>query len=246
MAVKKPAPKQDALLSQALDLHPKEISQLSIDPVGARRPIIKTLALIKKHRPQLKKQYPGFDLNAFDALLELADRTAANQRIVQRATGSGSLKELLPPATIWRRQLLLIAQGLALSGKVDRREVAAIENGVGATDTLRDVGDLVKVLTPFKAQVESLYGAGALSHAADAANAGLAAVGSGEADPESVAEARDLRDRYGTLMVRGYDRLKAAVAALFGYREVENLVPPLATGTKPSKTPKDEPPTPEK
>jgi hypothetical protein len=222
--------KSDALLDAALALRPKEVSPLNIDPIAARGPVKKGIAVISDEKAELKKKYPGIDVSDFESLLPLLDRVAEQQRLVQLATSSNSLAITLPIAQAWRKQLLGVAQGLAAAGKVNGKTVAAIESGMGASDSLRDVKDLVTLLTPFKAQVESLFGKDALTLARSAADAGLASLGGEGADDKALRTARDLRDRYATLFSQRWDRLKAAVAVLFGYREVERLVPALSQG----------------
>ncbi len=229
MAAKK-VQKSDALLLAALDLRPKEVSSLNIDPVGARAPVKKAVALLGDNKAELKKKYPGFDWSDFESLLPLLDRVAEQQRLVQLATSSNSLSVTLPAAQAWRKQLLGVAQGLATAGKVNAKTVAAIEAGVGPSDALRDVKDLAALLAPFSAQVESLFGKDALTLANHAADAGLASLGGEGADDKTLRAAKDLRDRYFTVFSTRWDRLKSAVAALFGYREVDRLVGSLSSG----------------
>jgi hypothetical protein len=229
MAAKK-VQKSDALLQAALVLRAKEVSSLNIDPVAARAPVKKGISVISDEKSELKKKYPGIDWSDFDSLLPLLDRVAEQQRLVQLATSSNSLSITLPVGQAWRKQLLGVAQGLAAAGKVNGKTVAAIESGFGASDSLRDVKDLVTLLTPFKTQVESLFGKDALTIAERAADAGLASLGGEGSDDKALRAARDLRDRYATVFSQRWDRLKAAVAVLFGYREVERLVPALSAG----------------
>lgn len=229
MAAKK-SQKSDVLVQAARDLRPREVAPLNIDPVAARAPVKKGLAVLAGERSTMKKKYPGFEWSDFESLLPLLDRVAEQQRLVQLATSSNSLAVTLPAAQAWRRQLLGVAQGLAAAGKVNGKTVAAIEAGFGASDNLRDVSDLVALLTPFKAQVEALFGRDALAQARAAADAGLASLGGEGTDDQALKAARELRDRYATLFIARWDRLKAAVAARFGYREVQRLVPALSTG----------------
>lgn len=231
----------DELLQAASDLRPREVKQLTFDPVAARNPAKKGLALIEGQRAVLKKKFPGFVLAEFDSLLELLDRVAEQQRLVQLATSNGALKDALPTALSWRKQLLSLAQGLAVSGKVDAKKVAAIESGTGPSDNLRDVVDLAALLAPFKAQAESLYGAGALANAVTAAKAGLAALGGDGNDDVQLKATRELRDRYATVFLTRWDGLKAAVAALFGYSAVEQRVPSLSPGSAKKSPPVPQP-----
>lgn len=234
MAAKK---QQGEVLEQAaLALRPKEVTQLSFDPLTAKAAAKKGLAAIAKRRAELKKKYPGIALSELDALPELADRIAAQQRVVQRASAAGNVAELLPVTASWRRRLLALAQALAESGAVEAKALAAIEKGTGPGDLVRDVSDLVQLLTPVRAKVEAFAGAGALTTAKAAADAAIAALGGGAANVEQVADARDLRDRYASVFAARHDRLRAAAAVLFGYREAAALVPSIVDGSARKKT----------
>lgn len=230
MAAKKQA--GDVLLKAANDLREKEVSQLSFDPATAKAAVSDGLKRLAKHRAALKKGHPAFDQTEFDSLPELADRVAAQQRLVQKAVSGGVVAELVPAALEWRRALLPFAQSLAARGQLDAREVAAVAAGSGTSDNLRDVLDLVKLLTSQKSKAESALGAGALSQAQSAAEAALGALSSGRGASEAVEAAADLRDRYATLLSRRHDRLRAALAAVTSYREAGSLVPPLVDGVR--------------
>lgn len=229
MAAKKSG---DVLLKAANDLREKEVSQLAFDPATAKAAVSDGLKRLAKHRAALKKGYPAFTQAEFDSLPELADRVAAQQRLVQKAVSGGVVAELVPPALEWRRALLPFAQSLAARGLLNAREVAAIATGTGTSDNLRDVLDLVKLLGAHKSKAESALGAGALSQAQAAAEAALGALSSGRGATEAVEAAADLRDRYATLLTRRHDRLRAALAAVTSYREAGALVPPLADGSR--------------
>ncbi len=229
MAAKKTG---DVLLAAAMALKPKEVSRLAFDPIGAKAACRDGLTALKKFRSELQKNYKGFELDAFDELLALCDRTREQQRIVQKTTTTGTLAQLLPAVFAWRRKLLPLAQSLAESGEISIREVNAISKGSGNADQLSDVADLVALLTPLKAKVESMVGAGALSQALAASSAANEALGAGRAPTEAASDAAELRDRYATLIVLRHDRLRAAVAAVVGYREAEARVPPLADRTR--------------
>lgn len=237
MAAKKKAskPKADVLLAAALALKPREVIQLSFDPLQAERAINKALLALKKYRSELLRNYRGFDLSEFDALPEICERIAVQQRIVQKLSGGGVLAQLAPAAHEWRRQLLPVAVGLSVTRLIDPTDVADIERGTGTQDNLRDVLDLVELLTPHRAKVEALYGKDALSKAAQAARAAIDALAGLKGSAEQVAEAAGLRDRYATLLVERYDRLRAAFAAVVSYRDAVSHAGPLADGRSISK-----------
>ncbi len=225
----------DAVKSAALALRPKEVGQLSFDPLYGKGATKKGLVFVDKYRAVLKKKYPGFDLSELDSLPELADRIAEQQRIVQKSSQAGSFTDLVPELTSWRRRLMSSAQALAETGAVDRKALAAIEKGSGPADLARDVADLVELLTPQRAKVEAFIG-GTLSAAKAIADAAIAALGGGATNEKAIATARDLRDRYASLFVARHDRLRSAIAAVTSYREAETLVPPLFPGN-PGKKP---------
>lgn len=233
MAVKKKS--VDVLAEAARDLRPKEIGRLTFEVLSAKGACRDGLAKLKPHRALLARRYPGFDLSELDSLPELCDRTAAAQRIVQRAAGGPSATELLPAAQGWRRKLLPLAQALAEAGALDRKAVARIISGAGVPDQLQDVIDLVSLLSPQRSKIEAVHGAGALGDADQAAKKAIAALGKGTATSEEAGQAAELRDRYATLVVRRHDRLRAALAAVAGYRDADKLAPPLNDGRQTKK-----------
>ncbi len=208
MAAKKA--KSDVLLEAAQALRPREVTQLSFDPLQAKHAVSDGLKALQKHRAALQRSYPGFVLAELEVLPELCDRIAEQQRVVQKASSAGAVAEVASPAQLWRRQLLLIATGLSLGGGVDARSLAAIERGSGLADNLRDVLDLAVLLAPHRTKVEALHGPGALAKAEQAARTALDALGGGTDRSVLVKDAAALRDRYATLVVLRHDRLRAA------------------------------------
>lgn len=244
MAAKKVSkPKADVLLAAALELKPREVIQLSFDPLQAERAVNKALLALKKHRGELSRNYSGFDLGEFDALPEICERIALQQRVVQKSSGGGALAQLAPAALAWRQQLFPLAAGLAVTRVVDPKDVAAIEGGKGVQDNLRDVEDLVALLTPHRAKVEAVFGADALAKAQAAARKAIDTLGGLSPTSEATTEAAALRDRYATLLVTRYDRLRAALAAVTSYRDAISLAGPLSDGRTTSKK-EASPPTP--
>ncbi len=240
-AKKKTASASDGLLDAALKLSPKEKVQLSFDPLIAKNACKRGLAVIDDHEKVLKAKHPGFDLAELRALPELCDRTqAARRAAVQARKPGGDVGELLASALSWRRRLMGLAQSLAeKGGAIDPRELRRIEAGKGATDNVQDVLDLLALLAPVEAVVRAAHGQTALADARAAASAAIEGLGGSVAETKESRSAVDLRDRYASLVVARHDRLRAAVAAVAGYRAAAALVPPLYD---PSAAPKaDEP-----
>lgn len=220
----------DELLTMAQALRAAEVKQLRFVLLDAKSATRDGLRRLEKYAAVLARDYRGFDLPALRRLPELCDRAIAQQRIVQKATRAAALEVVLPPAQVWRRKLLTLAQSLSESGAVDARKLAPIAAGLGALDNVQDVLDLVKLLTPHEAKVEAIHGAGALGLAERAAKAAFEVLGAGRGDSDAVEDAADLRDRYATLILRLHDRLRAALAAVTTYADASTLVPPLNSG----------------
>ena len=81
-----------------------------------------------------------------------------------------------------------------------------------------------------------VHGVGLREQDVDRVIASDAAVGGGAANVEQVADARDLRDRYASVFAARHNRLRAAAAVLFGYREAAALVPSIVDGSARKKT----------
>lgn len=239
------AEKSDAmLLEMALAVRKEDVLPLRFDPMVAKQVCTAGLVFLTQHLPTLRKQHPGIDLKALQALpavcvlLSLAQHAAEQTRAADGASES----EIVNAALTWRKKLLPFAVGLVANGLVDADEVTRIRRGRGHVDALRDVVDLVKLLTPHEELVSAACGKGALAQAQAAADEGLRVLGLKD-DAQSRA-ATDLRDRYATLVYAGHDRLRVAVAAVSSFEEAQTIVRALRTNPrrkKPLASPEPEP-----
>ncbi len=225
--------KPDALLVAALALAQGDVSRLTFEPLAAKRQCSTALNRLAKFRGELQRDYPRFKLAEFDALPELCDRIRAQQYELKVAPrpNEGMLAARAPAALGWRRSLLSLAAAFSETGLVSPPQLAGIKQGKGLVDNLHDVIDLVTLLTPLRARVEAALGKGALTEARAAAVRAIdVAVAPRRRSDEALAVAA-LRDRYATLVVTRHDRLRAAFAAVVGYREAGLQVPPLGRST---------------
>jgi hypothetical protein len=220
----------DALMVKAMNLQPGEVLKLFFDPMNASKACDGGLTYLEKRVDVLETKYPGFDLDELRGLPELCKRVSKGQRAVEMMRGVRTINavELTAIALAWRRKLMPIAESLAANGKVDGKTVARIRSGSGNVDNVQDVIDLVPLLKRFEATVTETCGEGALASAEAAANEALEAMGHRPIDREALLNEADLRDRYATLIVRGHDRLRAAVAALSSFSNAEFVVTPLS------------------
>ncbi|MBI3186036.1 MAG: hypothetical protein HYZ28_28195 [Myxococcales bacterium] len=221
----------DALHAAALSLRKAEVQQLRFDPLVAKAACREGLDAVSPHFGQLLQGHPAFNLEELKSLPELCDRVLIARRAVQKAEASGgSATEALSTAADWRRKLLPLAQALAEAGAVSSREVTRIFAGRGPSDMAQDVVDLVLLLGPFRPMANRLHGKEALDQAKAAGMRALQVLGVSRGETKEGREAADLRDRYGTLVWRWHDRLRATAAAVEGYRNAALLVPSLLEG----------------
>ncbi len=221
----------DALLLQALGLNKREVQRLRFDPLVAKAACAAGLAYLKTRSSELKRNHPGFDLDALQALPQLCDRASAAQREAEKASTVrvGTAPELVDAVREWRRKLMPVAEGLAANGKLDAKALDRIRAGKGALDLVRDVEELAALMVPVRGLVEAVCGEGVLEKADAAAKAALSAMGLSPQDTEAARVAGDLRDRYATLVSIGHERLVATVAALSSIKEAQEIVGALWT-----------------
>ncbi len=219
----------DVFQARAQALPKDSVVQLRFDPAVAKQVTNAGVAFIARHRPTLAKEYPGFDLEGFAALPMICDRISALQAELDESRKVRSVKtrDLIATALEWRRKIMPLADGLAANGKVDADQLARIHAGSGPSDHVRDVIALSKLLKPHEAFVESVCGEGAFAKATESAEAALTAINLGTPDSEASTEAGELRDRYATLVERGHDMLRIAVATQTSYRDAESIVASL-------------------
>ncbi len=233
------ASKVDAIDSAAAALSKAEVKQLQFDPLLGKRAGDVGLKKLKPYRKELARDYKAFDLEELDELPVIADRLRAEQRKVQMASDAAGTLDSILSALGWRQQLLPIAQGLAKAGRIDQKRLDAIARGTGQTDNVQDVLDLVAVLTAHQAAVEGIAGPGSLASATTAANLALGKQGTtGEGDPH----AAQRRDRYATLFVKRYDRLRVAYAAVTSFADALADLPGLRAGARAVKADEPTPP----
>ncbi len=217
----------ESVIELGKELRRKEIVRLQYDPIEAKRACNTGLKTVNKNLKALRDDFPGFEVEVLLLLPALCDELLRAQRKARGAASTAGTRDDINVAVKWRRLLLPMAQSLAEAGKVDAKEVQKIEKGSGASDTAQDVLDLVALLTPVRAAVETAIAPGTLSSAnADAATALSALGGVGEGNQDAALD----RDRLATLVVRYHERLRSAVAAVTSYNEALSLVPPLASG----------------
>lgn len=211
----------DPLLDAALALHKSEVSRLKFHPLMTKRICRNALSVLRPHLETLEANYPGFVFAEFEELPQLCDRVTDLQYRANRSTRAtvGELEKRAPKVFSYRRELLGIARSLAARGLVDPRVVKRISKGRGKLDNFNDVLDLVVLLTPHKAKVEAILERGVLTAAKDAANDALNFIGVARRPDDAMLETAELRDRYASLVEQRYDRLRAAVAAVLGFRE---------------------------
>jgi hypothetical protein len=215
----------DVLEQRALALPASEVQRnLHIDPLTAKRAVSSGLGFVSTRKPALAKLFPGADLGELMLLPALCDHLALAQKRVaakRRRAGPSLKRPLIADSLSWRRKLMSVGASLVSSGQVGAEALQTIREGRGTLDGVTDVVSLVTLLTPYRSVVEATFGVDALKKASASAKTALAALGSQEPADEAAA---DLRDRFATLITRGHDRLRTAVAVLSSYSEAADIV----------------------
>ena len=229
----------DALLLRALALHANEVQTLHFDPFVAKNACVQGLAYLEGHAQTLGTEHPGFDLGALQALPELCDRVLQQQHALAKLRATRTIDPRAPVkvALEWRRKLKHLARSLAANDAVDAGEVDRVLSGFGHRNYVFDVLDLIELLTPHEALIDSVCGAEAFTLATDAAQTALRVMSTGGPDREAIRHATSLRDRYATMVEQGHGRLRLAVAVVSSLTEALDVVGPLSTGARRKRTP---------
>jgi len=220
----------DVWLARARGVRIENLRRLTFDPIEARRACVVGLTTLHASLDTLKKGHPGFDVKWLMGLPELCTRVSDLQHVIdeKRQREGASESTLVADARAWRKKLMPLAGACVAMGRIEAKEVARIRGGTRTRlGLLRDVQDLVKLLTGHDEMVDATCGENALERAGIAAQRAIDVLGL-TVDAE-MREAIELRDRFATLLFEGHDRLRAAVAAVSSYRRADTLVPPLRT-----------------
>ncbi len=224
----------DPLLQKAEALTKREVVTLHFDPFVAKQACLDGLSYLDAHGQSLGVEYPGFDLLHLRDLPELCGRILEQQRLLNRLkhAPTANPKELIAAALEWRRKLKYLGRSLAATGAIDSVTLTRLLSGFGHRNYAFDVLDLIELLTPHAALVETVCGPDAFELASRAAKAALNIIGFGTRDTLAIKEAVSLRDRYATLVERGHGRLRLAVAVVSSLPEALAVVGPLSTGAR--------------
>jgi hypothetical protein len=179
---------------------------------------------------ELTADHPGIDLAGLQRLPVLCDCIMATQRELDAFAqlNASQAPKAIRAAMAWRRRLFSVASALALSGSLPAGSVPAARRGIGPRAQLADLREVVKWLEPHRATVEGLYGARALEYAQVCEAEATRAIGVRPRSSSDRKELSQLRDRYATLVVRGHERLRLAVALFIGLARAERIVRSLS------------------
>lgn len=234
---------EDVLLVRAQALAKAEVVKLRFDPLLAKGACHAGLTYLAPYRELLDSRH--FDSVLLDGLPALCDRIVEVQNTLAKTRTQGKTKvtDVVDAALAWRRKLMPIAEALGANEKLDSAELERIRSGVGAVDNVTDVIDLTALLESHRSKVFEICGPSALNLAQESARAALQVLRLGSPDTEATRQAAELRDRYATLVERGHDRLRVAVATLTSFSEAEEIVKSLNSGRSVTKTKEPELPT---
>ena len=179
----------------------------------------------------ITSQLPDEDLSVFTALPSVAlGMVYAALQARGGSTRNDALQADLAEAHTLRRVLLASAEALSHAGVLPAAKVAQIRAGRGPLDTAQD---LVALAALFKASAKAVAGKTPVTAAQIARAAALGSQLQSELRPRGAprksetSPASDVRDRFHTLVVQGYDRLWRIGALLFGADGVDANVPSL-------------------
>lgn len=205
-----------------------------IDPDLAIVNVETGMKVVADHVRAILDHFPRVDLTALQALPEiaLAFKYAA-LRAEQDVPAESQIAAKQSEARALRAKLLTTAKALAENGLIPQAEVAVIATGSGSRDRAEDCVALATLFRNYEATI-----AGKHSITPEMVDQS-AAVGSwlvahlrpGDAPNRPVLEPRasvEIRNRFGTLLVNGHDKLQA-IALYFHPTDWEERVPALGS-----------------
>ncbi len=218
----------ERFLDAARALPKADVERLAIDPAVAYHNVKAGVDAVLAREADVRK-LPGIDLRELRELPPLCLGLSFAALQIDR-NSDGQTRALLREAATLRRTLMTGAEALAAAGLLPAAAVAKIREGRGPLD---QADDCVALSALFRKHAPALRGKTAVT-AADTKRA--AEVGTELRTRLKPVRARrpgeseaELRDRFWTLLVRGYDKLWRAGAFVYGRREIDERVPPLGS-----------------
>lgn len=219
-------------LPEAQKIPAKETVRFNTDAqLALKNASLGTAALLARES-DVKKELPKLSLTDVRGVPDLAHAVAFAANRVDRSS-DGTTKTLLKEAAELRHVLLAAARLLAATKLVAEKRVAAIEAGHGPIDAAQDLVDLAALFHDFpKAQKATpitnaqLKRAGALGTELLTRLHPKGTPGKDKVPADAVAAARE-RDQLWTLLLRRYERVRAAGVWLWTEAGVDAHAPAL-------------------
>ena len=218
--------------ARALDV--RDVKPFRGDPSLAYHNVAEGVEAVLERKEQVRDELPTADLDAIEALpnVALAVCFAASQ-VDRGAVPASEINARLARARELRDLLLSGAVALKKAKVLPARAVEKIEAGRGAIDAAQDLVDLAALYTGNAAALrgKTVISAAEIREAAALGTELLTMLRPKSARrtrkaPAEVVNAVELRDRLGTLLIQGHDRLRRVGMWLWG-EEVSDHVPLL-------------------
>lgn len=229
----------ERFLRQSSEIEPHEVIVCRADVNLALHNAVRGAQQVLAYEVRIQDELPKVDLSDFHSIDALAKSVEYAARQVDRHAPSKELRELIGRGRELRLILLTAAESLAAVGILEKHVVAKIRSGHGDIDA---AGDCVELAALFSNHATAVRGktpvnAALVKEAAEVGSTLLTLLRPKKSRTPTevkaeVREARELRDRLWTLLVRRHDRLRRVGAYLFGLNELDRYVPPLQSAKR--------------
>ncbi len=210
-----------------------ELDPCRLDVEIARANVSRAVEAIRPHLAVIRQKLPEHNIADILEVHEVALALMFAAGKVIKANSTGEVDERLAEVRPMREAGLKQLEVFSLLGLLSKEIPAAIRRGKGLLDTARDAQAIVGVFHDNKAVFDGKHpftpehlrklgeNGDWLVAALKPTNAKGAPV---ERDPASI-----LRDQFGALLAERYDALREAGVVVFGLKNLDERIPPLAS-----------------
>ena len=217
----------EALLPLAEALDPKGVKVYRADPNVVLHNVRAGTKALLEHEEVLAEELPKYDLATLRRApdLALALKHATFRTVDARGEGT-DIPAMIAENGELRSVMLASAESLALTGFFDKRKVADIRKGRGASDA---ADDSIRLAALFQEKADAVRGktvvtatmAKRAAFLGSTLAAALKPTGTKRGPNKNVLTATDIRDRFGAILVADWDLARRAAVWIFGQEQTQ-------------------------
>lgn len=232
----------ERFLARTEAFHAKEIIPFRADIKVAIHNVVRGVDAVLEHEDTIRSDLPKVEPKRLREIGDLAKAVEFAARQVERQVPPPKeTRQLIARSYELRNILLIAAESLASVGIFPKQIVAKIRAGSGDFDAAGDCVELAALFTKHAAAVrgKTVVNAALVKEAVEVGSKLMDVLKPARANaqkktPEQLQKARETRDRLWTLLVREHDLLRRVGAYLFGFKDLDKLVPTLQNAKRAS------------